>query len=141
MSEARATGGCLCGAVRYEVRGALRGVVDCHCDECKRWHGHVAAYTAARAPDLVLSADEALRWIRSPRSDRHAQRAFCAECGSSLFWRPEDGATVCIAAGTLDRPTGLRTTGHWYTWQAGDYYALPDDGLPRDDGSVTVVAP
>ena len=40
-------------------------------------------------------------------------------------------------AGTLDQPTGLRTIGHWYTHQAGDYYELPDDGLPRDGGRVT----
>ncbi len=43
-----ARGGCLCGAVRYEVQGPLRDVLICHCEECRRWHGHVSATTAAR---------------------------------------------------------------------------------------------
>ena len=140
MSSPRASGRCLCGAVRYEVRGALRGVVACHCDECKRWHGHVGAYTAVHAGDLELVAEDGLRWIPSPESDRGARRGFCGQCGSSLFWQADDD-TISIAAGTLDRPTGLRTTGHWYTRQAGDYYELPDDGLPRDDRNVTAVTP
>jgi hypothetical protein len=38
---------------------------------------------------------------------------------------------VSIAAGTLDEPTGLRMIGHVYVSQVGDYYELPDDGLPR----------
>ena len=139
VSEPRATGRCLCGAVRYEVRGEVRDVVNCHCDECKRWHGHVGAYAAAHAVNVSVSG-ESLKWVTSERSDRHARRGFCGDCGSSLFWRPEDDDTISIAAGTLDRPTGLRTVGHWYTQQAGDYYELPDDGLRRDDLRTTEVA-
>jgi hypothetical protein len=130
------TGGCLCGAVRYEVRGALRDVLICHCEECRRWHGHFSASTAARREDLVLLEARGLRWIQSPDSDAGARRGFCAECGSSLFWDPPGRPTVSIAAGTLDGPTRLRTTAHWYVSQAGDYYDLPDDGLPRHELSA-----
>jgi hypothetical protein len=38
-----AAGGCLCGAVRYEVRGPLRPVVNCHCGQCRKSHGHYGA--------------------------------------------------------------------------------------------------
>ncbi len=41
--------------------------------------------------------------------------------------------TISVAAGTLDSPTGLRRAAHWYTAQAGDYYEIPDDGLPRNE--------
>jgi hypothetical protein len=126
-----ATGRCLCGAVRYEVRGPMRGVLQCHCEECRRWHGHVSASTAVRRADLVLVEERGLRWIDSPRSAARARRGFCAECGSSLFWDPPGRDTISIAAGTLDSPTGLHVTGHWYVEQAGDYYDLPSDGLPR----------
>ena len=139
MTELRATGRCLCGAVRYEVRGSLRDVVNCHCEECARWNGGVGAYAAASAGDLVITG-ASLRWIESPRSDRGARRGFCGECGSSLFWDPSDSDSISIAAGTLDRPTGLQTVGHWYTHQLGDYYRLPADGLPRDDRRVTALA-
>ena len=130
-SPATATGGCLCGAVRYEVRGPLRDVLICHCVECRRWHGHVAACTAARREHLVMVQERGLRWIDSPRSDAGARRGFCGECGSSLFWDPPRRPTISIAAGTLDGPTDLRVAGHWFVDQMGDYYELPDDGLPR----------
>ena len=61
------------------------------------------------------------------------ERAFCGECGSSVLLQAADSEYIQIAAGTLDRPTGLRIAGHWYSHQAGDWDVVPDDGLPRDD--------
>ena len=131
-----ATGRCLCGAVRYRVDGPLRDVLICHCEECRRWHGHVSACTAARREDLVLVESDGLRWIDSPHSDADARRGFCAQCGSSLFWDAPDRPTVSIAAGTLDETAGLRVSAHWYVSQAADYYQLPEDGLPRHELSA-----
>ena len=131
-----ATGRCLCGAVRYEVNGPLRDVLICHCEECRRWLGHFSASTAAKRADLVLVEQAGLKWIDSPRSDARARRGFCGECGSSLFWDAPDRETISIAAGTLDGETGLRVIAHWYVSQAGDYYELPPDGLPRHDLSA-----
>lgn len=131
-----AAGGCMCGSVRYEVRGPLRDVLVCHCVECRRWHGHFSASTAARKEDLVLLEERGLRWIQSPDSDARARRGFCGECGSSLFWDPPQRETISISAGTLDGPTGLRTRSHWFTSQAGDYYEMPRDGLPHHERSA-----
>jgi hypothetical protein len=117
--------------VRYEVRGPLRDVLICHCEECRRWNGHVSANTAAARDDLLVLDERALRWIASPRSDAAARRGFCAECGSSLFWDAPGRDTISVAAGTLDAPTGLRVIGHWYLSQAGDYYPPPSDGRPQ----------
>jgi len=127
----RASGRCLCGAVAYEVRGPLRDILLCHCEECRRWGGYLGAFSATRAEHLVLVEEDALRWIDSPLSDRRARRGFCGECGSSLFWQPAGGERIHIAAGTLDRPTDLRVAGHFYTHHAGDYDELAEDGLPR----------
>jgi hypothetical protein len=132
-SPVHSAGGCLCGAVRYEVHGPLRDVLICHCEECRRWGGHVSASSAAIKEDLVITDARGLRWIDSPRSDAGARRGFCGECGSSLFWDPPGRRTVSIAAGTLDRAAGLRVASHWYVSQAGEYYELPDDGLPRHE--------
>ena len=141
MSEAArrsgpATGGCLCGAVRYEVTGPLRDVLICHCEECRRWGGHVSASSAARKEELVLVQSRGLRWIDSPDSDAHARRGFCGECGSSLFWDPPGRETISITAGTLDDATGLRIVSHWFVSDAGAYYDLPDDGLPHHERSA-----
>jgi hypothetical protein len=136
-----ATGGCLCGSVRYEVRGPLRDVLICHCDECRRWHGHVSAFTAARREDFVLSDATGLRWFDGARSDAGARRGFCAECGSSLFWDAPGRDMISIAAGTLDGATGLHVTGHLFVSEAADYYELADDGFERHArGSASVDA-
>ena len=109
-----ACGGCLCGAVRYEVRGALRGVLVCHCSECRRWSGQPWAATAARRGDFVLLGDASLRWIGGPESDAHASRGFCAECGSCLFWDAPGRDTISIGVGSLDDPAGLEILDHIY---------------------------
>lgn len=126
-----ATGRCLCGAVSYEVTGQLEDVLICHCLECRRWHGHASLTAATRKDGLVVSETGALRWIPSPRSETGARRGFCGECGSSLFWEAPGLQTISIAAGTLDGPTGLQAASHWYVSQAGDYYDIPEDGLPH----------
>ncbi len=132
MSKApTARGRCLCGAIQYEVRGPLREVVVCHCEECRRWHGHAPAFTAAARTDFALLSDAPLRWFAGARSDAGARRGFCADCGTSLFWEAENRESISIAAGTLDRPTGLHLAAHIYVSDAGDYYRLPRDGLPR----------
>jgi hypothetical protein len=126
-----ASGGCLCGAVRYEVAGPLRDVLVCHCRECQRWHGGPCSASAAWRGDLRLVDERGLRWIVSPHSDAGARRGFCGECGSSLFWEAPGRETISIAAGTLDDPAGLRAVGHIYVAQAGAYEAIADDGLPQ----------
>jgi hypothetical protein len=118
-SPPRATGGCLCGAVRYAVHGPLRDVLVCHCSVCRRTHGHDAAYAACAREDLALPDSDALRW----HVHDGARRAFCVRCGSRLFWERPERPTISIAAGTLDEPTGLRTIGHIYVESGGDYAA------------------
>ena len=116
-----AAGGCLCGAVRYELAGALRDVILCHCAMCRRTHGHVGAYTAAPKNALRLVETRGLRWYASSTI---ARRGFCGECGGSLFWEPVAKDYVAIAAGTLDAPTGLATTLQIHVDSAGDYYEI-----------------
>ena len=134
MSERESfPGGCLCGAVRYVARGPLRDVLICHCVDCLRFHGGPGAYTALPKDDLELVADGGLRWRTSPESDAAADRGFCGECGSSLFWRAPARTTISVAAGTLDGPSGLRTIGHIYDAQRADWEHADD--LPRRPGA------
>ena len=121
------TGGCLCGAVRFELRGPLRDVVLCHCAMCRETHGHVAAYTAVSRAGLALTEQRGLRWFRSSPI---AQRGFCAECGASLFWDGAGRDTISIAAGVLDPPTGLKTVIQLHAHSASDYYRVEPD-IPR----------
>ncbi len=130
MTEAvGAQGGCLCGGVRYQVRGALRNVIGCHCSQCRKSSGHFVAATRVALEDLQLTESATLRWYRSSDS---AERGFCVRCGGNLFWKPSapDSTETCIMAGTLDTPTGLRTVQHIFTADKSDYYEL-DEGIPQ----------
>jgi hypothetical protein len=138
MTEPIYTGGCLCGAVRYQVTGPLRPVVLCHCSQCRRSTGHFMAATAAQHRDFRLSKDSELRWYASSES---ARRGFCGRCGSTLFWQGAERDHISIAAGTLDGATGLTSACHIFVADKGDYYSI-DDGLPQSaDGNFTVAIP
>ena len=131
-------GGCLCGAIRYEVAGPLRPVVFCHCTQCRRSTGHFLAATAARLRNFRVLADAELRWYDASDS---ARRGFCGRCGSTLFWQPNGRDYISIAAGTLDGDTGLRGVQHIYVADKGDYYSI-DDGVPQSaDGNFSVAIP
>jgi hypothetical protein len=128
----RATGSCLCGAVRYMVRGPLRDVWACHCVFCRRLHSHYAAYAACDPADLEVESTTRLRWYRSSPT---ARRGFCTRCGAQMFWEPTDRNHISIAAGTLNEPTGLKLVKHICSAQKGDYYEI-EDGLPQEGGSM-----
>lgn len=120
------TGGCLCGAITYEVSGALRPVIACHCTQCRKTTGNFVTATSALKETVKIQGDVA--WFSSSET---AQRGFCATCGSNLFW-DGPGVNLSIMAGTIDGPTGLRTAGHIFCADKGDYYDIPTD-LPRAD--------
>ena len=128
MIEVKRSGGCLCGAVRFEVAGPLREVLICHCKQCRTQHGHAAAFTGAPAEKFRFLEQRGLAWYRSSEK---AERGFCRECGSSLFWRRSGGSTLSVTAGSIDEPTGLVSGAHLFTASKGDYYELPDDGVER----------
>lgn len=123
-------GSCLCGATAFEVHGPLRGVVACHCTQCRKQTGHYLAATSAATADLRMTGDSHHRWYRSSHT---ARRSFCAQCGSTLFWQADASpARISIAAGCLDGATGLSTEGHIFCADKGDYYAIPAEGYRRD---------
>jgi hypothetical protein len=120
------TGGCLCGGVRYEITGPCRDVINCHCQNCRRTHGHIGAYTSARQSDLKLIERQTLQWYHDRSPD--TWRGFCNQCGASLFWDARDGrGKMAIAAGSLDAGDNLQ------------YYEI-NDGLPQyetgNDGAL-----
>lgn len=121
------SGGCLCGDVKYEVNGNLRPVSYCHCEQCRKTSGHFVAATACASEDLEMLIDTGLRWYRSSPD---ASRGFCATCGSSVFWRLQQGRHISIMAGTVDAPTRLHAAEHIFVAHASDYYTI-DDGLPQ----------
>jgi len=121
-------GHCLCGAVKFDIIGPMRPILICHCAQCRRQHGHTPAFTSAPKENFKFLEDRGLAWYRS--SD-DAERGFCEECGSNLFWRRLNDPRMSVTAGSLENPTGLTCGAHVFTAWKGDYYDLPEDGVPR----------
>lgn len=133
MTQSKHTGCCLCGAVRFELAAPLRDVIVCHCRQCAQWTGYAVAATAVGAGQFtLLKGADVLTWFRS--SD-HAERGFCAKCGSSLFWKPKDGARISVLAGALDPPTGLKIAAHIFMDSRSDFDEVVS-GAPQFGGSA-----
>jgi hypothetical protein len=132
------SGGCMCGQVRYQVQGALRDIICCHCEQCRRSSGHFVAATACRKANFRLLKQDTLKWFSVKPGER---RGFCDACGSSLFFESVNGERISISAGSLDRPQGLKIAAHIYAAEAGDYYQIEADVPVAAGGTHTVPLP
>jgi hypothetical protein len=113
----------------------LRGVIYCHCTQCRKQTGHFFAATSVADVDVVIRGDENISWYESSEV---ARRGFCRVCGSALFWKHEGLATISVMAGAFDTPSGLVAESHIFVADKGEYYDI-DDGLPQFSRSTPSV--
>ena len=126
------TGGCNCGAVRFEVSEPLGGGIYCHCTRCQRRTGTAAAATGRVAPGSVRVTGE--EHVRAWTPTDGASKAFCGECGSHLFTRDaETGEILGVRLGAIDGDPGVRMELRQFVAYAAPWEPIPDDGLPRYD--------
>ena len=118
-------GSCLCGAVTFQAPDDARGASVCHCTQCRKQSGHL--WSSAFAPEAEIRVTGEVRWYEASPA---AKRGFCPVCGSFLFWKAHDEATMSFALGAVDGPTGLTLEKHIFTATKGDYYDI-SDGLPQ----------
>ena len=127
----RLTGGCGCGAVRFEVTAPLLSAQYCHCTRCQRRTGTGASANARVEPGSfhVVSGEDRLRaW----KPEDGAEKWFCGDCGSALFSRdPHDRDRVGVRLGACDGDPGIRPGAHVFVAYAAPWEPIPDDGLPR----------
>ena len=108
------TGGCLCGAVRFEVLGAFEGFFLCHCSRCRKGSGSShASNLFSKAAELRWLAGEAHVTVFQLPETRHV-RSFCSICGSALPNLQMNGTLLVIPAGSLDTEVTLRPKGHLF---------------------------
>ena len=124
-------GGCLCGAVRYEV-DRIFDVVYCHCSRCRKTSGAPVLACARVEPD----AFRVTRGVpRVHRSSAEGDRCFCGDCGSALWFAGARGGYFSVHVGTLDDPEQAPPRAHICDETRLRWLALADD-LPRFPGTV-----
>jgi hypothetical protein len=125
------TGGCRCGAVRYEITGEPVATRACHCSDCQQSTGSAfSSNLVTREDDFRITQGETKSFdVQSDRGNT-VERHFCPICGSPLYGRA--GALpglLTVRAGNLDDPTGFRPEALFYTSRA-PAWLNPDDDIP-----------
>ena len=126
-------GGCLCGAIRYQVTGEqLRGTI-CHCSTCRKWSG---------APFLAWAVLEKRQfaWVKGAPASINATpavtRKFCGHCGTSLSFEFTDASQIIgVTIGSLDEPEKFPPSRHNWVSSKLAWLDIADD-LPRNFGDA-----
>ena len=125
------SGGCLCGAVRYECGGEPLFALQCHCRDCQRQSGapHIASVRMPAAEFHTVLGSPKL-YVAKADSGNEVTRAFCGECGTPLYVQVSTrldvvGVRVC----TFDDPSWFRPEANIFVRSAQPWDSL-DPAVP-----------
>lgn len=120
------TGGCLCGAIRYEAKGEPINVRVCHCRLCQRAIGAAFNARALYEIDQVMMTGP----VASVNSSPGLKRGFCPQCGTTIFSMREMLGVMGLTSGSMDDPERFAPTEHIWISSKQPWLVL-DDGLPQ----------
>lgn len=100
------TGGCHCGAIRYEAQGEAVTHALCHCTDCRR-HAGAPVVGWSMYPEAALKVTKGAPRVYA--SSEHGRRHFCPDCGTGLFYVNEAilPGIVDIQSATCDDPSAV----------------------------------
>ena len=101
-------GGCLCGAIRYEVERPFSSVSICHCRTCRLASGSpTASWFVVPKKQFLWRQGEPKHFESSPL----VQRGFCSQCGTQLTYEHADALSdIELTTGSLDMPSDVLPT-------------------------------
>jgi hypothetical protein len=128
------SGGCLCGAIRYQVTGDPVRMAICHCDDCRRATG--AAFTTnifVKEADLCIVQGTPKQYRHPSDSGSTMTKEFCPDCGSQLFGYSSRSAGIKhVKVGTIDDARFVKPQLEVYTVRKLPYVRL-QDGIDHYD--------
>ena len=116
------SGGCLCGAVRFDASDVETEHMACHCEMCRRWNG--SPNMAAKVGDINFQGEEN---IATYTSSEWAKRGFCKTCGSNLFYLLKPTGDYYVSTGSFDDSTPFRLVREVFIDRKPDGYAFAGD--------------
>ncbi|WP_062229272.1 GFA family protein [Aureimonas frigidaquae] len=116
-------GGCLCGAVRFTATPAKLEMDVCHCGMCRKWSGGVFMCVPC-GTDVAVEDGASLK---SFASSQWGERVFCGNCGTSLFWRMQDGSATMVSLHAFDDGTPFRFAEEIFIDEKPGLYAFAND--------------
>jgi hypothetical protein len=122
------SGGCQCGAIRYEVRGTPHEIYVCHCRECRKQSSSAFGISVmVRSADVRLLKGTLRRWSRATDSARTLACFFCGDCGSRVWHGDKDQADeISIKGGSLDERVDLTCAIHIWTCRKLPGVVIPE---------------
>ncbi len=124
------TGGCLCGAIRYECSAEPILMGNCHCRDCQQATGTAFAAAILVPRNAVTITGDVKYYETTGDSGGIVSRGFCPICGSQLFSKPPMPEFMGITAGSLDEPSEFQPVIDFYTASAQPWdYMNPE--LPK----------
>jgi hypothetical protein len=134
MTAPALAGGCLCGAIRFELSEPPHDAGYCHCTRCQKRTGGGASAQARidGATFHLLQGEDAVGGWRHPEGG--FEKCFCRMCGAHLFARnPDNSAQMSVRMSAFDGDPGVRPTWRAFVAYAAPWEPIPDDGLERYD--------
>lgn len=108
------TGGCQCGAVRYEIHAHPEEIYVCHCRECRKQSASAFGISVSVVRESVRLISGILeRWDRKTDSGHNLQCHFCPRCGTRLWHGDmQAGRKLSVKGGSLDEPVDISRANH-----------------------------
>jgi hypothetical protein len=130
MGQIELHGGCLCGAVRYQVKGNPTRFYHCHCSRCRKstGTGHATNLFLTEAELIFTQGEQLLKRYKIPESERFT-RQFCSECGSVVARVVPQLNAIIVPAGSLDDDPQIRPQARIY-WDSRASWSCDDTKLP-----------
>ncbi len=128
------TGGCLCGAVRFEAEGVSSEVHACHCSMCRGWSGGPGM--GVNVESVTFSSEE---HVGRYDSSAWAERGFCTTCGTNLFYRLKEPGSYTLWLGAFDDQKPFTLHGEIYVDEKPASYDLAGDH-PRLTGAEFIAS-
>ena len=126
------SGGCLCGAVKFRIKGGIRDIINCHCSQCRKAQGTAFATNGiVNAQDFeLLSGEDVLTGYESPQDQT---KYFCSICGSPIMSKRKSVPDqVRVRLGTIESDISERPMAHIFVSSKANWEEITGD-LPQYD--------